>query len=238
MGVGGAWGSKLLSEEKRMLFAFFHCVDICSDGVNAVGKTIGHHPGQERAPNRTSSPWILPYHPLPGERGEKAGFTDYTDKAVKRTYFLKHSVWQEMGGTHKVPQLCTEGRGVSWGYHLSHRLTERLSSYSHHFLLGGITDRLTLAAWIWLLGVPISKINWRDVSVEGKQLAIFVAKDKRPKRWGPTLRRLHFGMRSNGFTKDILHSALLLTRHFPSLRVTWATRPQFPGPIQIPFHCC
>lgn len=200
-----------------------------------MSKTFGPRHRSWKSTRLNSSPRILLYHPLPGERGEKAGFTNDIDDVWTLAYtYLRYSFWWNGRCPYSTP--ATYWRPML----VLRRSTWAISWFNDNlhgtpFLLRRITDRLPLATRIWLLGTHMSTI-WRTVSVEDKQLARFVAKDKTHTHTQRvlTLRRLYVRINRNEFIQDILHSALLLARHSPGSEWHELRVPSFLGLFRYP----
>uniref|UniRef100_K7GDR9 DUF4371 domain-containing protein n=1 Tax=Pelodiscus sinensis TaxID=13735 RepID=K7GDR9_PELSI len=164
------------------------CVDVCSDGAKAMVGTVAGAVTRIKnvAPNCTSSHCVL--HRL---KNISPSLKNVLDEAVQIINYIKTRPLQsrlfkimceDMGSQHTALLLHTEVRWLSGGkvlvrlFELRHELSANLMD--HKFQL---SDRLTDFLWlsrVEYLADIFTKLNEVNLSLQGKNVNIFNAKDK------------------------------------------------------------
>uniref|UniRef100_K7FJM3 Zinc finger BED-type containing 5 n=1 Tax=Pelodiscus sinensis TaxID=13735 RepID=K7FJM3_PELSI len=164
------------------------CVDVCSDGAKAMVGTVAG--AKNVAPNCTSSHCILHRHALV-VKNISPSLKNVLDEAVQIINYIKTRPLQsrlfkimseDMGSQHTALLLHTEVRRLSRGkvlvrlFELRHELSANLMD--HKFQLSDrLTDFLWLSRAAYLADI-FTKLNEVNLSLQGKNVNIFNAKDK------------------------------------------------------------
>uniref|UniRef100_K7G4R7 DUF4371 domain-containing protein n=1 Tax=Pelodiscus sinensis TaxID=13735 RepID=K7G4R7_PELSI len=163
------------------------CVDVCSDGAKAMVGTVAGAVTRIKnvAPNCTSSHCILHRHALV-VKNISPSLKNVLDEAVQIINYIKTRPLQsrlfkimceDMGSQHTALLLHTEVRWLSRGkvlvrlFELRHELSANLMD--HKFQLSDVW----LSRVVYLADI-FTKLNEVNLSLQGKNVNIFNAKDK------------------------------------------------------------